>query len=97
MKRKTMFVGILSVLLISSIIAGCGPKPGESLGDDDGLNRFVILERIDKNHYVIADKKNRFEYFLSRTYNGSYVIGGNVLDETGKPTKFEGEFPKSKE
>lgn len=84
---------VVACLILTLAAGGCTKAAGETLSNDDGLNRFVIIERVDKNHYVVADKKTRYEYFMSRAYSGYYIIGGNVFDDEGKPLKFIGTFP----
>lgn len=91
--KKQMKKVIVLLLLLTAMLTGCGLSTGESVGDDDGISRFVVIERVDKYHYIVADKVTRYEYFLSRTKDSLWVVGGNVLDDNGKPLKFVGEFP----
>lgn len=84
---------IILLLLLTAVLTGCGLPVGEALEDDNGVSRFVVIERVDRSHYIAADKVTRYEYFLSRTKDYLWVVGGNVLDDDGKPLKFVGEFP----
>ena len=84
---------IVLLLLLTAMLTGCGLSVGETFEDDKSVSGFVVIERVDKYHYIAADKVTRYEYFLSRTKDSLWVIGGNVLDDNGKPLKFVGEFP----
>lgn len=56
----------------------------------EAVGNIVIISECGDGSYIGYDKTSGYEYFLSRTYYGSMVIGGNVLTVDGLPKKFEG-------
>ena len=87
----------ISIVLIvcTLVLAGCtgnasvNRKTGESFCNDS--SQFIFVEQFGEDYYIVADKNTKYEYYVTAVhakYSVSYVIGGNVLDENGKPKKY---------
>jgi hypothetical protein len=90
---KKCLIGLM--LLSAMFMSGCtgelnsDMQAGENFFED--VPQFVLVKKISDYHYIVADRDTHFEYYVSRTSNRLYVIGGNVLDKDGHPKKFEKE------
>ena len=89
------YISIVLVIFVF-LLAGCDGDPNDTkkqTGDDfcNESSQFIFVERVGENHYIVADKDTKYEYYMTSiaTGNGAgYIIGGNVLDENGKPKKY---------
>jgi hypothetical protein len=80
----------ITIIISSIFIAGCEKNPGETFPNN---HRFTIIERLTDGgscgyNYIAVDNKTGYEYFVTEVRN-SYVVGSCVLDENGKPVKYE--------
>lgn len=84
---------ILILCIIIAALAAGGCASANKIKQEEMGDRFVLLEIIDRSHVIVVDKVSRYEYFGSSANGSLYIIGGNVLNDDGKPVKFLGEFP----
>lgn len=81
--KEGIVILILNVLFIFSIVYFFEYFHNKDLQ----FQRFYYLKKVDINRSIVVDKETGYEYFST---NG--IVGGAVLDENGKPVKYEGGF-----
>lgn len=85
--KKPVCVLLMVVAFLPFILGGCSDnKTEEQLNHSS--DRFTVVKEENDRHLVIVDNESGYEYFATPRHGGSYIIGGNVLDEDGRPKKY---------
>lgn len=98
MKKLKVLLLVLLIFPLCFIFSGCGTKT--SSYEDNSRRRFVLVEKIQDNFetesgyivhiYIAVDKETKIMYIVVDGYCRFSITP--LLDENGKPMKYEGEL-----